>query len=127
MQFRDIIKKETVGTIPTTYAYDANGNITAKTTGGETQTYTYGNFNRLVNYNGTEIAYDVAGNPLNWADNITNMHYARHNLLTQLEKDGMEITYDYDGYGKRIRKTVYGDTQEFYYCGDKLVARKDTI
>ena len=63
------------------YEYDSNGNILSKktysyTTGSlgnllSTINYTYSNDawgDLLTNYNGTNIAYDEIGNPLNWLD-----------------------------------------------------------
>ena len=104
------------------YEYDSNGNILSKktylyTTGSlgsllSTVTYTYGNDawgDLLTNYNGTNIAYDEIGNPLNW-HNVTSMTWTQGRRLTAYTytKNGKtyNVTLEYNKDGIRTSKTT---------------------
>nr|WP_237403061.1 RHS repeat-associated core domain-containing protein [Pseudomonas sp. MWU318] len=74
------------------YDYDAFGNLIRERRGRDQQ---------LV----TEYRYDC-----------------QHRLIGLTRPDGQTATYQYDAFGRRIRKTVDGQTTEFFWQGDHLVA-----
>lgn len=100
-----------------TYTYDGAGNIVSKAeyiyTTDETITdeaekvtnYTYDTVwkDKLATYDGKAFTYDNIGNPLTF-DGATFSWSGRE--LTQYEKDGKTISFQYDENGLRHRKTV---------------------
>lgn len=72
----------------------------------------------LTRYDGCQITYDKAGNPLDYAgsgmdySSISGTMTWNGDLLTSF-KDGNSIyKYTYDGDGKRTSKTYYKDIQD---------------
>lgn len=86
----------------------------------------------LTSYNGKQITYDKAGNPLDYAG--SGMDYSRisgtmtwnGDLLTSFRDGNAIYKYTYDGDGKRTSKTYYDDindtvptsTIEYIWDGD---------
>lgn len=93
-----------VGPITQAYVYDANGNMTQKCEGGtvtRTQTTCTGN-------------------------NITRLTYNALDQLAQVDKDGTLSQYAYDDAGRRIQKTVNGNTTNYLYNGPDIQAEYQT-
>ena len=96
----------------TIYTYDINGNIVERceyaytTKDGEELSelscahygYDYDG-DKLVNYNGADISYNVLGNPTNYRGNAITWQYGKR--LTGYGS----TTYAYDGQGRRISKS----------------------
>jgi RHS repeat-associated protein len=117
-----------------TLLYDAIGNITSKSVGSSTYVYAYDQTKKhavnTITYNGTpyQYAYDESGNLLEGPDfseaeqvasrEITNYANDMPSVVRHT-KAGNTVTtlFDYDGLGKRIKKTVWGEG-ETYYLGD---------
>ena len=118
-----------------TYAYDAGGNITAKsiyayTTGdltGKTATktvkYDYGNDawkDELTAYNGERIEYDEIGNPKlyrGWAMGWEGRQ------LKSAGKNGTNLSFTYDSEGIRTSKTVGSTTTKYLLNGTQILAQ----
>ncbi|HEY9284576.1 MAG TPA: hypothetical protein VIP46_14060, partial [Pyrinomonadaceae bacterium] len=82
---------------PTSYAYDALGNLTQVQQGTQTRTFSYSSLSRLVSAANpesgtTSYAYDANGNP-----------------KTKTDARGVTITYDYDELNRNVR-VDYSDT-----------------
>ena len=93
--------------ILSTYEYDANGNLTKKTTGALETAYTYNAANLPVSmtnkngetvYNAYQYSYTLDGNRT--AENETN---------------GISKTYQYDGLGRLTRETQTGEGVQATY------------
>ena len=82
-----------VGADETSYTYTANGHVQTETLNGVTRTYTYDAADRLV-----RVAQKVAGNE------------------TEIAR------YTYDPFGRRVSKTVHGETTYFIYSDEGLIA-----
>ena len=126
-----------------TYTYDTAGNILSKSTYDVTsgavvtptdvKQYKYANSgwkDRLVNYDGHGIAYDMVGNP--WSYCGHTLEWSRIRLLTKWD----DIEIDYNASGIRTRKgdtyyeldgdtiiseTTCGDTIRYYYGNGGIV------
>ncbi len=130
--------RENNATLEKTYVfvYDVGGNIVSKTeyvfteeedlsdlTSTNTVNYSYDSVwkDKLVNFNGTEIAYDEIGNPLNYVKQDVIDGSGDTGTLTwngrQLESvtiDGSTIKYSYDSDGFRTKaETFDSETGEF--------------
>ena len=114
------------------YTYDHHGNILSVSeypyTTGElgnpiaTHTYTYDDANwkdKLTSYDGQTITYDQIGNPLQYRD---NMVFTWENGR-ELANINHNISYQYNGDGIRIHKTVDGVDTDYYYNGDMLLTQ----
>ncbi|WP_164747941.1 RHS repeat domain-containing protein, partial [Pseudomonas koreensis] len=54
---------------------------------------------------------------------VTEYRYdCQHRLIGLTRPDGNTASYQYDAFGRRIRKTVDGQSTEFFWQGDHLVA-----
>nr|WP_256579601.1 RHS repeat-associated core domain-containing protein [Pseudomonas sp. B40(2017)] len=54
---------------------------------------------------------------------VTEYRYdSQHRLIGLTRPDGTSASYQYDAFGRRIRKTVNGQTSEFFWQGDHLIA-----
>lgn len=91
------------------YAYDAAGNRTRRTTGGDTEDYTYGASTRrleAVRRNGLtwkQLTYDPAGYVE--SDGLRRYGYDGRGLLAWSEMGGERTTYGYNAEGLRLWKT----------------------
>ena len=81
------------GSDETSFAYTANGHVQTETKNGVTKTYTYDAADRLVS-----VTQKVAG------------------VETEI------VRYAYDPFGRRISKTVHGETTYFVYSQEGLIA-----
>lgn len=115
-----------VGT-PYTFGWDAVGNPT-----GMGDTVDTGN--RLVAAAGYHMAYDADGDLIRkyWsADSAVFNQHLFWNALSQLDSaittdssGTSTVTFGYDGFGRRVRKTVFGsDTTGYLYLGADLFMR----
>ena len=92
-----------------TCTYDNAGNITSKSDGTDTITYTYGTDSDagwsklLTSYNGETIDYDAIGNPISYRG-ATLSWTGRQ--LDSYSKGDTNITYTYDADGLRGSKTT---------------------
>ena len=106
------------------YTYDTVGNIQeAKTytltgtTATATKKYTYGDasWNDLLTaYDGKEITYDGAGNPLAYNNGTAwKFTWEKGRELSSASADGKNITFTYDVDGIRDSKTINGVKHEY--------------
>ena len=123
-----------------TYEYDANNNITKKTTynytlgdlpidDGISTVYAYDETfrDRLISYGGKSITYDVLGNPLTYLGASLTWQGRR---LCSYSKGNLLVSYRYDMNGIRLSKTINGIKTEYLYDGTQLIREKtgdDTI
>lgn len=68
----------------------------------------------LTSYNGKEITYDNAGNPLTY-DGQTYVWDGKQ-LKEIVAQDGSKTEFDYDANGLRTRKIQYDETGRIKYC-----------
>lgn len=113
------------GSVVEAYDYDANGNRIARTVDGTTETATYLAGDRLNNHGGTTYSYDADG--FVTERGTTQLSYsAAGELLTATvnetppgetppEETTTQISYAYDGYGRRVARTSDADTTQYLY------------
>lgn len=103
------------------YAYDAAGNRTDR--GGTVAPGT----NRLTQFGGYSFTYDAEGN-VTGKNSASDNHSLTWNDLGQLAsvtRNGVTVTYGYDGMGRRVRRTENGVSRYFLYDGDDLLMEAD--
>jgi len=102
-------------------AYDPVGNITSKSIGNESLSYNYDATNKLLSVTGNKsfnYSYDSRGNVRSRGG---RSYY--YDLSDRIRMVGNNITYDYDGNGLRVRKTVEdavgrSDVTEYFYANN---------
>ena len=95
----------------------ANENLPAAVSGA-----TYNANNQLANWNGVTYGYDLNGNLL--TDVARNYIWDARNQLAGLNGSA-SATFSYDGFGRRIGKTVNGIATGFVYDGGNFVQEKN--
>ncbi len=74
--------------------------------------YVYDNLNRLLEDDDFVYTYDNNGNLISKADKVTSAtttyQYDAENRLTQVVTPTDIVEYRYDGFGRRIAKTLNG-------------------
>ncbi|HEX3036340.1 MAG TPA: RHS repeat-associated core domain-containing protein [Thermodesulfobacteriota bacterium] len=95
---------------PGSFNYDAIGNRITKSIDTTNENYSYGSVdNRLSSY-----AHDVNGNVLE--DHSFTYEYDSENRLVKVLSNGnIIVEYTYDGDGRRISKTAYGEITYYAY------------
>nr|WP_244858303.1 RHS repeat-associated core domain-containing protein [Pseudomonas sp. PP3] len=81
--------------------------------------------NRLLRHADRHYTYDAYGNLVRErrGENVTEYRYdSQHRLTGFTSPDGRETSYRYDAFGRRIAKTVDGQTTQFFWQGDHLIA-----
>ncbi|WP_346836124.1 RHS repeat-associated core domain-containing protein [Pseudomonas sp. 9.2(2024)] len=110
--------------VPENLAHDPAGNLLMQDRPGPTQI----NGNRLRMQGDRHYDYDAFGNLIRERRGraqtlVTEYRYdSQHRLIGLTRPDGKTATYQYDAFGRRIRKTVDGQTTEFFWQGDHLIA-----
>ncbi|WP_438301107.1 RHS repeat-associated core domain-containing protein [Pseudomonas sp. NMS19W] len=109
--------------VPENFAHDPAGNL-LQDRPGPTQI----KGNRLLMQGDRHYDYDAFGNLIRERRGraqqlVTAYRYdSQHRLIGITRPDGTTATYHYDAFGRRIRKTVDGQTTEFFWQGDHLIA-----
>ncbi|MGO4313756.1 RHS repeat-associated core domain-containing protein [Pseudomonas sp. KB_15] len=83
--------------------------------------------NRLRRRYESHYDYDAFGNLIRvrrgTPPRVTEYAYdSQHRLIGVRSPDGKSVSYRYDAFGRRIRKTVDGQTTQFFWQGDQLIA-----
>ncbi|XHF32748.1 DUF6531 domain-containing protein [Pseudomonas chlororaphis] len=110
--------------LPENFAHDPAGNLLMQDRPGPTQI----KGNRLLMQGDRHYDYDAFGNLIRERRGraqtlVTEYRYdSQHRLIGLTRPDGTSATYQYDAFGRRIRKTVDGQTTEFFWQGDHLIA-----
>ncbi|NWE14157.1 RHS repeat-associated core domain-containing protein [Pseudomonas yamanorum] len=84
--------------------------------------------NRLLMQGDRHYDYDAFGNLLRERRGraqqlVTEYRYdCQHRLISVTQPDGTQASYRYDPFGRRIAKTLDGQTTEFFWQGDTLIA-----
>ncbi|HSR52646.1 MAG TPA: RHS repeat-associated core domain-containing protein [Acidobacteriota bacterium] len=102
------------GLVVENYSYDVNGNRVARTAGGMTETADYDVQDRLTDLGGVAVAHDADGFRTEHG-NERYLYSARGELLSALLSDGRQVTYTYDGFGRRTSRTLDGQTTTYLY------------
>lgn len=111
-----------------TYEYTyCNGNITSVKLNGEIiKNYSYTNnqwSDQLTAYNGESISYDEIGNPLNYRDGMV-FTWQKGRTLSSVVDGENNFTYNYNGDGLRVSKTVNGVTTFYTYVDGRLIGEQ---
>ncbi|AZV26101.1 type IV secretion protein Rhs [Pseudomonas syringae] len=110
--------------LPENFAHDPAGNLLMQDRPGPTQI----KGNRLLMQGDRHYDYDAFGNLIRERRGraqtlVTEYRYdSQHRLIGLTRPDGTSATYQYDAFGRRIRKTINGQTTEFFWQGDHLIA-----
>ncbi|MCL9799476.1 type IV secretion protein Rhs, partial [Pseudomonas sp. AKS31] len=110
--------------LPESFAHDPAGNLLMQDRPGPSQI----KGNRLLMQGDRHYDYDAFGNLIRERRGraqtlVTEYRYdCQHRLIGLTRPDGQTASYQYDAFGRRIRKTVNGQTTEFFWQGDHLVA-----
>jgi RHS repeat-associated protein len=110
--------------LPESFAHDPAGNLLMQDRPGPSQI----KGNRLLMQGDRHYDYDAFGNLIRERRGtahklVTEYHYdSQHRLIGLTRPDGQTASYRYDAFGRRISKTVDGQTTEFFWQGDHLVA-----
>lgn len=107
-----------------TYKYDPVGNRVFST---KNPSHTYDANNQLLAVGDTRYTYDNNGNTIRHTDptGITDFEYNLENRLARVIKDGKEIQYYYDPFGRRLFKEIDGKKTWFDHSDEGLVAEYD--
>ncbi|MHC8303870.1 RHS repeat-associated core domain-containing protein [Pseudomonas sp. PB3P13] len=109
---------------PESFAHDPAGNLLMQDRPGPT---TFKG-NRLLMQGDRHYDYDAFGNLIRERRGtaqklVTEYRYdSQHRLIGVTTPDGRSASYRYDAFGRRISKTYDGQTTEFFWQGDNLVA-----
>ena len=97
------------------FSYDGAGNRRSKTTPQGTILYEYDEENRLKKAGDTTYAYDLAGNLIEKSPpgHKATYSYSFDNRLISYSDGSNQVTFEYDGDGNRISKTVNGTRTEY--------------
>ncbi|MCU4677473.1 Ig-like domain-containing protein [Catenovulum sp. 2E275] len=105
-------------------SYDTMGNILSYTLGNKNLVYSYDSNKRLESVGGTtnyQFTYDGRGNILTNGNNTNFTYNLAENVITN--KDYIRFTYD--GQDKRVKKSVRGVENYFFYNDEgKLIFKK---
>ncbi|WP_085695471.1 MULTISPECIES: RHS repeat-associated core domain-containing protein [unclassified Pseudomonas] len=110
--------------LPENFAHDPAGNLLMQDRPGPAQI----KGNRLLMQGDRHYDYDAFGNLIRERRGraqilITEYRYdSQHRLIGLTRPDGTSASYQYDAFGRRIRKTVDGQSTEFFWQGDHLIA-----
>jgi RHS repeat-associated protein len=108
-----------------TYTYDSVGNV-IETGGTFARTglpaalglATYDSANRLTNQDGVLFSHDANGNLT--SDGLGSRFWNARNQL--IESTGsIQLSFEYDGIGRRVQKTVAGASKAFLHDGSEVV------
>ncbi|EJL98469.1 RHS repeat-associated core domain protein containing protein [Pseudomonas sp. GM102] len=109
---------------PESFAHDPAGNLLMQDRSGVATV----KGNRLLMQGDRHYDYDAFGNLIRERRGtgqklVTEYRYdCQHRLVGITTPDGRCSSYRYDAFGRRIAKTVDGQTTEFFWQGDNLVA-----
>ena len=102
------------------YTYDNNGNILTKSVNGVTTSYAYEEgTDRLTSYGAETIGYDGMGNPKSYRG--SELTWEKGRLLTSIKEGSEEVTFGYDVFGLRNKKTAGGETTNYIYENGNLL------
>jgi len=109
----------------TTFNYDPAGNRESVIDGGTTN-YVSNNLNQYSSVGGVVYSYNDNGN-LTYDGNNTYTYDAENRLMTA-NRTGVSVSYRYDAFGRRIRKTITSDETRvtgYVYDGDQIICEYD--
>ncbi|MEP6674235.1 MAG: RHS repeat-associated core domain-containing protein [Ferruginibacter sp.] len=116
--------------IQNSYTYDAVGNRTAANLNGTANSYTSNNLNQLLsNNNGsvnTVFQYDNNGN-LSYDGHYYKTYDAEGRLIKDSASASNVLTYQYDGFGRRVQKTFNGAPLKYTYAKMEQIEERDGI
>ncbi|WP_313005673.1 RHS repeat-associated core domain-containing protein, partial [Pseudomonas sp.] len=110
--------------LPESFAHDPAGNLLTQDRPGPAQI----KGNRLLRQGDRHYDYDAFGNLIRERRGhgqtlVTEYRYdCQHRLISLTRPDGQTASYQYDAFGRRIRKTVDGTVTEFFWQGEHLIA-----
>lgn len=102
-----------------TFNYDGVGNRISVVNGG-TVTYGINELNQYTTVGGVAHVYDLRGNLT--SDGNNSYTYDLDNRLTGINGT---VSYEYDPFGRRIKKTVNGTDTNYVYDGDRVIEERD--
>jgi len=115
------------GNLAESYSFDAVGN---RLTSVEPASYTYNSSNELTSTSSATYAYDNNGNTTSKTDtNGTATYtwdYENHLASVTLPVQGGTVYFNYDPFGRRIRKTFGAATAIYAYDGDNITEELDS-
>jgi RHS repeat-associated protein len=92
------------------YTYDVNGNRTSSLAGNAV----YDTLDRMDTFNGVDYTVDVDGFVVSRGFD-TFVYSARGELLEASLDGGPDVTYAYDGLGRRVGRTTPAGTEQYLY------------
>ena len=104
------------------YSYSPGGN---REDPGDPAAYDYDLNHRITSSPGiSSYGFDDDGNVDTRSDGV-NYSFDSLNRLEQIDNSGVNISYTYDPFGRRIKKSVAGVETMFLWDGDRLLAEYD--
>jgi RHS repeat-associated protein len=114
-----------------TYQYDPAGNRVA--VGGSfartllpdpVPSATYDAANRQLTFGDKTLAYDTVGNQVTATDAMATrtLTWDSRGRLVGISRGGLSVSFKYDGFSRRARKTLEGQTTSYQYDGANIVA-----
>lgn len=109
------------------YRFDAVGNRISVTENGNATNYTTNNLDQYINVGDESLTYDKNGNltkSQNTSETTTYIWNADDRLVG-VNKNGIQINYEYDYQGRLISKTVNGNYVRYIWDKLDLIAEMD--
>jgi RHS repeat-associated protein len=104
------------------FSYDVAGNRLDDLTHND---YNYNELNQLTEDDSCLYTYDADGNMTTkiskQTHDTTTFMWDIENKLVEVRKPGMIVRHTYDALGRRMSKTVNGETKKFGYDGNDLI------
>ncbi|MWV17459.1 type IV secretion protein Rhs [Pseudomonas sp. L-22-4S-12] len=120
------------GDLPESFAHDPAGTLLAQNTATPSGLANVKG-NRLLMQGDSHYDYDAFGNLVRERRGagkrlITEYQYDnQHRLIGASLPDGRRVQYRYDAFGRRIAKTLDGQTTEFLWQGERLIAESGPV
>ena len=113
------------GQVEETWRYDALGNWTSVTRGGDASDIEVNGDNEYVSFAGHAVEHDARGNVVRTDDQF--FHYDWNNRLIQVHNvahKAIAPTYTYDALGRQITKQVGGHETTYVYDGHNIIEER---